>query len=46
MLTKFMLAVALAFVAISAIPPSVGTSLAQSNPTLDCTRSYGGASTC
>jgi hypothetical protein len=43
MLTKFMLALALAF---SAIPASVGSSFAQSNPTLDCTPSYGGASTC
>jgi hypothetical protein len=45
MLTKFILAFALAFAAISAIPASVGSSFAQSNPNLDCTP-YHGASTC
>ena len=45
MLTKFILALALAFAAISAIPAFVGSSCAQSNPTLDCTP-YHGASTC
>jgi hypothetical protein len=46
MLTKFILALALALAVISAIPLSVGRTFAQSNPTLDCTPSYGGASTC
>jgi hypothetical protein len=45
MLTKFTLALALALAAIFAIPASMGSSFAQSNPTLDCTPYYG-ASTC
>jgi hypothetical protein len=45
MLTKFILALALAFIAISTIPALVGSSFAQSNPTLDCTP-YHGTSTC
>jgi hypothetical protein len=45
MLNKFILAIALAFVAIYAMPASVGSSFAQSNPNLDCTP-YHGASTC
>jgi hypothetical protein len=45
MLTRLTLAFALALVALSAMPVSVGSSFAQSNPTLDCTR-YHGASMC
>ncbi|MEA3072642.1 MAG: hypothetical protein QOD29_4088 [Alphaproteobacteria bacterium] len=45
MLTKVTLALALAVAAISALPASVGSSLAQSNPNLDCSP-YRGASMC
>jgi hypothetical protein len=45
-LTKITLAFALAIAAISAVPASVGHSFAQSTPTLDCSYSYWGTSTC
>ena len=45
MLTKITLALALAIAAITAVPASVGSSFAQSNPNLDCTP-YRGASMC
>jgi hypothetical protein len=44
-LTRPTLAFALALAALSAVPVSVRSSFAQSNPTLDCTP-YRGASTC
>jgi hypothetical protein len=45
MLSKITLALALAIAAITAVPASVGSSFAQSNPTLDCTP-YRGESMC
>jgi hypothetical protein len=45
MLPKITLALALAVAAITAVPASVGSSLGQSNPNLDCSP-YRGASMC
>jgi hypothetical protein len=45
MLTKITLALALVIAALLATPAAVGSSLAQANPNLDCSRFYGG-STC
>jgi hypothetical protein len=42
MWTKITLALALAIAAMLAAAASVGSSLAQSNPNLDCSRFYGG----
>jgi hypothetical protein len=46
MLIKITLAFALAIAAVSTVPASVGSSFAQSNPTLDCSHVYWGTSPC
>jgi hypothetical protein len=46
MLIKITLALALAIAAVSTVPASVGSSFAQSNPTLDCSPAYWGTSPC
>jgi len=46
MLTKITLAFALAIAAVIAVPASIGSSLAQSNPRLDCSYAYWGTSSC
>jgi hypothetical protein len=44
MLIKITIALALAIAAMTAVPASVGSSFAQSNPAMDCTRTYWGGS--
>src|ERR1700730_13006241 len=46
MLIKITLLFALAIAVISAAPASIERSLAQSNPTLDCSHAYWGTSPC